>query len=140
MLADVPGAGIPLSAPSVGAGLDSALAGQATRLPEQLLASALSKLWAGYPDAQTAVFLSALACETKVKAALRTRVAAAHEPFLELIIGERRDVTSNVETYFDRLCKAVTGCSLKDSDPVLWSALKKLITMGESHRAPWPGT
>lgn len=129
LLADVPGAGVPLSVPSVGVALDSALAGQATGLPEQLLSSALSKLWAGYPDAQTAVFLSALACETKVKAALRTRAAAGQEPLLELIIDERRDVTSNVETYFDRLCKAVTGCSLKDSDPVLWSALKDLITM-----------
>ena len=41
------------------------LSGEATGLPERLLSSAFSKLWAGYPDAQTAVFLAALACETK---------------------------------------------------------------------------
>jgi hypothetical protein len=83
MLADVPGQGIVLSRRAILPGLNEILAGKApgdAGLPERLLSSAFGKLWSAYPDPPTAVFLSAVACETKVKTALRAKAAVGQRP------------------------------------------------------------
>jgi len=139
---EVPGTAIPLSGPIITPGLHRVLSGEAAGLPERLLSSAFSKLWAGYPDAQTAVFLAALACETKVKAILRLKAPAGQQPLLELIIGDRRDVTTSAPNLFDGLCKAVTGRSLREDGPdALWQALVQLIRARNdiAHRGAEPG-
>jgi hypothetical protein len=132
MLASVPGRGIALTGPAASPSLNKILAGEtagATGLPERLLSSAFGKLWSAYPDPQTAVFLSAVTCETKVKTALSAKAAAAQRPLLDLILDNPRDVTITALNHFDRLCKVITGRSLKEDEDNrrLWKRLDRLI-------------
>ena len=77
-----------------------------------------------------------------MKAVLRAKAPAGQQALLELIIGDRRDVTTSAQNLFDRVCESVTGCSLKEDGPdALWQALGQLIKARNdiAHRGAEPG-
>ena len=64
-----------------------------------------------------------------MKTALRGKAAVGQRPLVDLIIDNPRDVTIAAVNHFDRLCKSITGRSLKEDkeNHGLWKALAALF-------------
>jgi hypothetical protein len=93
------------------------------------------------PDPPRAVLIAAIACEVKVKDALRRTVSEA-EPtaLLELLLSNPRDFSVAAAAHFDKVMRATTGRSLRDEDRELFSAVERLFTLRNSlaHRGEEP--
>lgn len=94
-------------------------------LPEDLLADAL--YYAGEskpPDRPRALLIAAVACEVKVKDALRARITPGAAGLLELALRNTRPTVA----LFGKVCKEVTGHSLRDHEQgVLYKKLDDLF-------------
>jgi hypothetical protein len=100
------------------------VAPQRPSLPEDLLADA--SYYAGEanpPDRPRALLIAAVACEVKIKDTLRERVASAAAGLLELALRNTRPTVA----LFGKVCKEVTGRSLREDNRDLYNKLDDLF-------------
>jgi len=100
---------------------------RALPVAETMLADAVHLAGNHPPDLQRAILLAAIACEVKVKEALRTKAAMGIRPAIELLIQNPRDFSMPVAGFFDKAMAAATGRSLRTDNQALYKRVDRLF-------------
>jgi hypothetical protein len=110
-------------------------------IAETLLADALYFIGLNPPDWQRAVLIAAIACEVKVKDALRRKVSPDRLPFVDLILDSPRDWSLAAVALFDKAMNAALGRSLRAERHDIYKDITKLFEVrnGIAHRGERPG-
>ncbi len=80
-----------------------------------------------FHDFQRAILHAAIACEIKVKLALRQKVFPQGLPLVEALISSPRDFSMSAAGLFDKAMRSAVGVSLKDSDRKLFNRIQALF-------------
>jgi hypothetical protein len=97
-------------------------------LAETFLADALFLAWpAGRPDYRQALLLAAIACEVKIKVALRQLATPAQSGLLSLILDNPRDVSLAAVSLLDKALGALCGHSLRRENKELFKSATHLF-------------
>ncbi|MFD0883859.1 hypothetical protein ACFQ08_04715 [Streptosporangium algeriense] len=97
-------------------------------LAETLLGDAIyASSDARHPDLRLGTLLAAVACEVKVKAAMRRLASPEQSALVDLVIASPRDVSLAAAFLFDRGIEAICGRSLKKENKDLWKAVDRLF-------------
>lgn len=93
-------------------------------------------------QARRPALIAAIACEAKVKEALRRVVSAPAAPLLDIILDNPRDVSLPVRALFDLGAKAACGRSLRDEDRTLYTQIQRLFEVRNAiaHRGETPAS
>ncbi|MFN0105557.1 MAG: hypothetical protein ACKV2U_26155 [Bryobacteraceae bacterium] len=96
---------------------------------ETLLADALYFIQLNPPDSHRAVLIAAIACEVKVKDALRKKTPTERLPLVNLILENPRDWSMAAQALYDKVTKAAFGRSLKDENRILFKEIGELFEL-----------
>ncbi len=109
--------------------LAHAAEGRTPPLAESILSDAAFYLFEAAPaDAARAVLTAAIACEVKMKQALRVLAAPAAAPVVDLLVAGRGPISARARHLLDKPLLAVAGISLKDDDADLYGGLQRLFS------------
>jgi hypothetical protein len=98
-------------------------------LAELLLAEGNHYLWRPErlaPD--RAVLMAAMACEIRIKTALRELSDPSAHAWVELVLDNPAEVSVSASNLWHKAMKAATGRSLSDEDKALFKLVERLIT------------
>jgi len=115
--------------------------GAAAPLGESLLQDAAFYLQeANTPDPPRAVLIAAIACEVKVKDALRRAVSEPQAALLELLLANPRDFSVAAAAHFDKVMEASASRSLRREESELYKAVERLFRLRNdvAHRGQGP--
>jgi hypothetical protein len=97
-------------------------------LAETLLVDALRASEDLHPDLRVATLLAAVACEVKIKQAMRRLATPEQEALVSALLENPHDWSMAANELFNKGIKAVCGRSMRDEDRPLWNAVKLLFT------------
>jgi hypothetical protein len=93
--------------------------------PEELIGDAqYISAFGSERDCARATLFAAMACETKIKAALQSNAVASNAPLVDLILKRR---TLPVYELFDRPAETVLGSSLRATDEQLYNGVREVF-------------
>jgi hypothetical protein len=110
--------------------LESALRRIEAHEDPELADSLLADAWflnSHQSDAPRVILSAAIACELKVKQALRELAKPEAEELLDVLLESRRDHSLAAAALFHKPMAAVAGVSLRDFDRDLWKQVQRLF-------------
>ncbi|MBB5077782.1 hypothetical protein [Nonomuraea endophytica] len=97
-------------------------------LAETLLADALyTSSSADHPDLRLATLLAAMACEVKIKQAMRILATQEQAALVDALLDNPRDWSMAASSLFDKGIAAVCGRSMRVEDRPLWKRVDRLF-------------